>query len=92
MNLHKDSPAFAELIAQYEKYRTHNDISVIRLFADSIMQIMSLHPISAMSHFAQSLSESIDRFDISAIDKYLNDYPHLIKLIKEQTAVNYPSH
>lgn len=84
----KDIPQVVEalepLFTQYEKCRKNNDISEIRLFSEALSQVMQNHRLSVVSDFAKELNNNIDRFDIAAIEKSLNQYPILIESLKNR--------
>jgi two-component system sensor histidine kinase EvgS len=62
---------------------TNNNISEIRLFADSIKSIIKQHPISLIDDYANQLTSNIDCFDIAAIKRSLNDFQSLITRLEQ---------
>jgi len=60
-----------------------NNITEIKIFADEVMDIAKLYPVSIIFDYAEQLLMSIDSFDIAGIKSSLNDYPQLINQLEE---------
>ena len=68
---------------QWNEILKSNNISEIKAFADSLMDIANQYPFSLISDYAEKLIISIDSFDIAAIKYSLNEYPLLINKLAE---------
>ncbi len=62
---------------------TSNNISAIQIFADMVLEISHQYPISVIANYAKQLKHNTDSFDITAIKRSLQDYPQLIRQLKD---------
>ncbi|MFW5443199.1 MAG: response regulator, partial [Methylococcaceae bacterium] len=60
-----------------------NNISDIKIFAYSVLEIVKQYPIKVIKDFAGKLIEQLDSYDIGAIKRSLNHYPVLIKQLEQ---------
>ncbi len=61
---------------------SHN-MSLNRIFAESVTDITKQCPISAISDYAEKLNNAIDSFDILVIEQLLSNYSQLIGKLEQ---------
>ena len=72
-----------QLVEQYNSISKTNNLKKIKAFANALLAITKLYPVVVIDDYANQLITDIDSFDIAAIKRSLNDYPLLIKQLKE---------
>lgn len=83
-------PATLEKMRQLEhtclQNLKNNNISEIQKFAETLTTLGEAYRIPVLDEFTRQLREHIDCFDIIAIQRQLNDYPHFIKRLADAAA------
>ncbi len=72
-----------KLLNQCQSVSSSNNISAIKVFEAQVEGIVNQYPVSVMTQFVEQLKNSIDSFEIASIKRSLNDYPKLIKQLRE---------
>jgi len=63
-----------------------NDISIIKNFASSLLDLSIKYKVKYVTDYASLLLEKIDMFDINAISEILEEYKNLVKKLKSKIA------
>ena len=77
-----------KLSEQYKAICKNNNISEIKSFTDSLLEVTEKHPISIIQDYAEQLITAIDSFDIATIKHCLNNYPQLISQLEQLKSKN----
>jgi len=64
---------------KYDEARLTNDMSLITIFASSLLELSTKHDANAMVEYAQEILDAIDAFDIDTINLLLNSYEDITK-------------
>ena len=58
-------------------------MTLIKVFAEAVMDVAKHHFVSPINYYAEQLSNAIESFEIGAIKGFLNEFPQLIKQLEQ---------
>jgi len=70
-----------DILQKYSEAMSKNDMSLITLFANSLLELSTKHNVSYMVKYSQDILEYVDAFDIDAMSSMLEKYEENIKKV-----------